>query len=198
MGSLDAGFNGSDAPGFTTGQVNGAISFSGRDQSLSTAAAGNPTAALTVMAWINPVDLTRRDRGILAKKDAFILEIESDGARLSFTMINGGSYREFEPTVAANQIPENSWSQVTATFDGTITVLYINGQPIDSEVSGFIGPANSNEPYYIAWTSHTAFGTNRYFNGAIDEVALFDRALSAPEIAQLYNESLAGQSYCGN
>ncbi|MBK8900829.1 MAG: hypothetical protein IPM53_06595 [Anaerolineaceae bacterium] len=195
-GDNDATFTGSGTPNYAVGQVGGALAFNGTTQTLHTAATANPTDEITVMAWINPSDLSRRDRGILSKADAFVFEVESVGSLLSLTLINGGSFDEFEPNVSSNQIGVGDWTFVAATFDGTTMVIYINGTAVGSKISSISAIGNSEEPYHIGWTSHIAFGTNRYFNGIIDDVAVYERALSAAEIAERYEDGLVGLSHC--
>ena len=53
---------------------------------------------------------------------------------------------------------------------------------------------NSN-PYWIGRSSYVP-DPNRYFDGLIDEVAIFDEALTQPEIEALYDKGFAGESYC--
>jgi lysophospholipase L1-like esterase len=198
VGANPASFVGSGVPAFAIGQVNGALDFNGADQNLATAPVGNSTDAITVMGWINPDDLSGHDRGILSKKDAFILEVESTGIKVSFTILNGSSYREFEPDVfPGDDLQTGVWTHVAATFDGVTTTLYINGTAVASEVSTLNALGNSIQPYSLGWTSQTNFGTDRFFDGRLDEIAVYDRALSAAEINQLYNAGLAGQGYCG-
>ena len=191
----DASFSGSGTPNYATGQVAGALDFDGIDHTLSTGSASNPTSEITVMAWINPDDLSSRDRGIIAKKDAFVFEIESNGSEMAFTVING-SFDEFEPDVVANEIQTGVWSHVAATFKAGEMAIYINGSQVATKTSTLSALDSSTEPYYIGWTSHTDFGTNRYFDGKLDEVAVFNQALTPTEIQQLYNNGLTGQGYC--
>lgn len=197
VGSRDATFVGSGAPGYAAGQVNGAVDFNGLDQSLRTAGTSNPTRGITVMAWINPDDLSGRDRGILSKKGAFVLEVESVGSELSFTIINGRSFKEFEPDAFPGEdIPTGRWTHVAATFDGSAVTLYINGVAVSREASVLKALGKSAKPYVIGWTSHTAFGIDRYFDGRIDEVAVFDRALTPQEVRQLYEAGFVGAPFC--
>ena len=192
-----ANFTGTGGPLFAPGKVNGALDFNGSDHRLSTSTIGNTTNGITIMAWINPDNIGTIDRGIVSKKDAFILEIESTGAKVSFTILNGAVYREFEPDVfPGNDLQTGLWTHVAATFDGNTTKLYINGVAVGSETSTLSALGNSSEPYYIGWTAQTNFATDRFFDGRIDEVAVFNRALSATEIQQLYNNTNLGAGYC--
>ncbi len=180
----------------STGQVGNSLDFDGIDNTILTSSASNPTSEITVMSWINPDSLSDVDRGIVAKANAFILEVESNGSKISFSILENDVHYEFESSVVGNQVQTNAWTHVAVTFDGVSSALYINGTYIDGETSLPVSSINnSSEPYYIGWTSHTEWGSDRYFDGRIDEVAIFNTALDSTEIQQLYNNSLQGNSY---
>ena len=86
---------------------------------------------------------------------------------------------------ATSALPLNTWSHIVWTQDGNGVKLYVNGVN-----KGLIG-TNSGE----WWTNHlSAFMTNigcgwAYFNGLIDDVRIYNRALSADEIQALYSNS---------
>ncbi|MCH6202189.1 T9SS type A sorting domain-containing protein, partial [Aquiflexum sp. LQ15W] len=75
---------------------------------------------------------------------------------------------------------------VAATYDGTTSRIYINGV---ENISASYGPIN------IGTTSGNlvigALGSIQRFNGALDDIRLYGRALSAGEISQLANSSQA-------
>ncbi len=195
VGAADASCT--SCPVSTSGQVNNALNFDGSSESLLTSTVSNPTSAITVMAWINPDSTASYDRGILSKADAFVLEVESSGSEISFSILDDGTHYEFESDDAGNTISTGIWTHVAVTFDGTTVTLYLDGDYVDSATGLPVSSiTNSSAGYSIGWTSHTEWGSNRYFDGKIDEVAVFDRALGAAEIQQLYDNGLAGQGYC--
>ena len=82
-------------------------------------------------------------------------------------------------------IPQNTWTHVMGTFDGTTSRLYINGQP-DGSSSGITFNTN---------TANMRIGGRNdglKFNGAIDGVMLHGRALSASEAPKLWSLGPAG------
>ncbi|MCB1584475.1 MAG: hypothetical protein KDI92_15570 [Xanthomonadales bacterium] len=87
-------------------------------------------------------------------------------------------------TVSLNPININSWNHIAVTYDGISKKIYINGildvsEPVQNALISVVEPiligkhANTNSPLY--------------FKGLIDEVMVFDRALSASEISDLSN-----------
>ena len=82
------------------------------------------------------------------------------------------------------------WTHVVATYDGSIQRLYFNGVEVasNSGESGNINPNNAD--LIIGAQPRDANPTEtflHYFNGAIDEVRIYNRALSAEEIRYHYN-----------
>jgi len=85
------------------------------------------------------------------------------------------------------QLPLNAWVHLAGTFDGTNFMLYTNGVVAGSG-TGSLGPANS-APLEIGES-----GTcGQMFAGMIDEVSIYSRALSAAEVAAIYNAGAAGK-----
>jgi len=187
-------------PDPVTGQVGGAQDFDDTEpaNTIEIPNSDSYSSELTLMAWINPDNLDVVDRGIISRNNSFVLEVESDGDELSFTIISGTSFDEFESDAPENEIPVGIWTHVAATFNSGISTIYINGELIDSKLINFTTIGASFDPYTIGWTSHTQWPGSRYFDGKIDEVAIYDRALSEIEIFDLYMAGLNGHSYCDN
>jgi hypothetical protein len=88
----------------------------------------------------------------------------------------------------------NKWSHLVGTYDGVTLKVYINGSCVDSKDADPSGPIDSTLstlPLYIGGIP----GTNNYFYGKIDEVAIYNRALTLEEIQQHYQNGLNGLGY---
>lgn len=80
--------------------------------------------------------------------------------------------------------PIGEWTHIAATYDGLNLKLYINGEHYGSyQYSGGIQP--NDAPFTIGQQSNYS-GEYGSFQGAIDEVVIYDRALDTHEIRQLY------------
>jgi hypothetical protein len=79
-----------------------------------------------------------------------------------------------------NRILTKGWHHVTGTYNGTKLVLYVDGIPISTANAS--GSINATE---VPLTIGSVL--NSYFNGSIDEVRIYDRALNADEVLDLYN-----------
>lgn len=85
---------------------------------------------------------------------------------------------------SVSYIPDYTWVHVAMTYDGDVVSLYVNGKlnVTDSDPDGNI---NTNTVSVYIGKSARA-GSERYFAGLIDEVRIYNRTLSATEIAEQY------------
>jgi hypothetical protein len=77
----------------------------------------------------------------------------------------------------------SGWHLITATFDGTTAILYVDNVAVASD--RFTAPGNTNYPLYIA---NYYGGPNYGWNGKIDEVRLYNRALTSAEVTAIFNQ----------
>lgn len=95
----------------------------------------------------------------------------------------------------ANAITLNAWNHVAAVYDQTTgtRLIYINGVQVASRTDAPITITNSTADLGIgAWQTSSTDAT-AFFPGSIDEVDLFNRALSQTEIQAIYNAGSAGK-----
>jgi len=83
-------------------------------------------------------------------------------------------------------LPLNTWTHLAGTFDGSTYRFYINGV-LAGVTSGNLGPVN-NSTLRIGGS-----GACNTFPGLLDEVEIFNRALSEEEIQAIYNAGSAGK-----
>jgi hypothetical protein len=81
------------------------------------------------------------------------------------------------------------WMHVAFTYDQNTMLLYLNGQPIATNAIGAQPIATSPSNLRISGDDNG----NGMFDGSIDEVAIYNRALSAGEIAAVYGAGTAGK-----
>jgi len=86
-----------------------------------------------------------------------------------------------------NAIPLNTWTHLASTYDGTTLKIYVNGNLSSTKtVSGAV-QSNSN-PLRIGGN----YPYGQFFEGKIDEVRVYNRALSQGEIQTTMNTALPG------
>ncbi len=167
------------------GVRNGALWFDGVRSAVNLGAALQP-ARFTVSAWIRP-EATDRVMAIVSKIRNLPghyprnLELRLDpGGRLFLHVPSGQGW---EAATGARPIAPGRWTHVAATYDGARAQLFVDGardgQPLavryeQSQTETWIGarPENGNPP-----------GPTFFFLGAIEDVRVWDRALSDAEIA---------------
>lgn len=85
-------------------------------------------------------------------------------------------------------IADHNWHHLLGTYDGAKMTFYIDGILIEEK--NYIGKNIKynfpNNNLYIGWWYYSS-ALKRAFNGDIDEVKIFNRALSATEILDMYN-----------
>lgn len=86
-------------------------------------------------------------------------------------------------------VAQNAWNHGVATYSkssGEIR-LYVNGVLVNTTSAGVFSPGSGTNPFHIGARDPGSFGSDKYaFNGVIDEVQVYNRALTAAEIGQMY------------
>jgi len=96
-------------------------------------------------------------------------------------------------------VSPDQWHHIAASYDGSELQLYVDGQPWGKPVlhTGAISPMLGGSFVAIGSEDGRTSGGDgirgRYFNGLIDEVDIFDRALSASEIQAIFAAGPAGK-----
>jgi len=185
---------------FAAGKVGSGFGFDGIDDMVRVPhnANQNPGAEMTVDAWINP-DVISHGQSIINKRTSSNL---GDGGftfettHSPFGPNNGlqfGIGTDVSGVVVlitgANVITTDVFQHVAATYDGSMMRIYVDGVEVASTAaSGNIKPI----------TPDLVIGRNSVipsfdFDGIIDEVEFFNRALSTPEIQAIFNADSAGK-----
>ncbi|MCB4807161.1 GEVED domain-containing protein [Tamlana sp. 62-3] len=152
--------------------------FDGRNDYVEDDNIINAWPSATLMAWIKiePGSIGQR---IIAGQDSFILRLENGNAFTAF--VNG-------VTTTTTNLTEGVWVHVAASYDGVNGTLnqYVNGELINNpSVSGSLPADTSN--FTIGRMPNT---DSNYFQGEIDEVRVFNAALSTDEIQKMVYQEL--------
>lgn len=150
---------------------------------------------ITISAWIYPVSITGT-RHIVSKMNANLTAndtnwswgFRTNAARLELVVRGSGTQTS---TTTANYVVLNTWQHVAVVYNGSNIYFYYNGTLVDTK-SGTRSFSNTS-------TADVKVGLNSQstsnFMGGIDEVAVFDYAMSAQKLRKLY---LAGTAQFGN
>ena len=172
-----------NSPSHVAGKYGNALSFNGNNQRVDVpdSLSLRLTTGMTLMAWVNPSVSNNQWKDIIMKGvDNYYLEgLSTNGGRPAV----GGTFTS--ALYGSASLPANTWSHLAATYDGSTLRLYINGIQVASRAqSGNI--QTSSMPLGIGGDSHWG----QYFQGLIDEVRIYDHALTQSEIQSDMNIGL--------
>jgi hypothetical protein len=174
------GLNGSiaGATWSATGKFGGALNFDGVNDWVTVADNNllDLSTGMTVMAWVN-MDVTSGFRDVLIKEgnnvDVYNLYARNWRGRPESNVFVGGTNR----TAEGSTLAANTWIHLTGTYDGAVLRYYANGTlAASTNAAGSI--ATSTGALRIGGNS--LWG--EFFDGRIDEVRIYNRALSQAEI----------------
>lgn len=131
---------------------------------------------MTLHAWVKPAADQRIDAQIISKQGSYGLAMPRNEA-MKF-------YFWHMDRVVDRPFPVDRWVNLCATFDGAIRRFYVDGVRIASITSPT--PPATKDPIRIGALEGLTKDVDRYFQGAIDEVRVYNRALSEDEVRLLY------------
>jgi len=176
------------------GHFGKALSFgSGARVTVNDAASLHLSSGMTLEAWVNPNSLNGSWMNLVFKPNgdpgttnpSYLLQGCSPSASAPSVYINAASSN----LAAPGALPLNTWSHVAATYDGATLRFFVNGLLVASRAqTGTI--AASTDALTIGGNAYS--GQN--WSGLIDEVRVYNRALSATEIHTDMNLPVAGVS----
>lgn len=143
--------------------------------------ANHPDFALmqmTLQAWVKPEANQRIDAQIISKQGSYGLALPRNDAMKFYFWHMDRVVEPKEPFAAGR------WVHLCATFDGAIRRFYRDGLRIASITSPT--PPKTDDPVRIGALEGTVGDVQRYFQGAIDELRIYNRALSEEEVRLLY------------
>jgi len=166
----------------------GAVAFDGQSGAASVLSSPSlQVNTVTIEAWIKK--RTDTEYGVYVAKNVepgggagsswFELLNSHHNGRIEFRVTSDGA-----PTVVSNStLALGTWYYVTATYDGAVAKLYVNGK-LDGELKVTAVPKQTSDPLFIGRR------TDGFFNdAAMAEVAIYSVALSADRIAAHWQAS---------
>tara|TARA_R110002020_G_scaffold154714_3_gene335050 strand:- start:5008 stop:8154 length:3147 start_codon:yes stop_codon:yes gene_type:complete len=169
------------------------ISFDGIDDYIDAGSELTLNNTFTLSAWV----MTSGNGTIISKADTktnqgFKFEIDSNG-HSTFQILNDASSSITSSVI----IPKNEWHQLAVSYNGNELKLYIDGVR-DTQKEITLTQISNDNPFLIGGIK-AGSSTSVFFKGSIDEVRVWDAALTTVEIRDLMNQELSVQddSYIG-
>ena len=180
---------------FAPGKVGQAFSLDGTDDYVEVSDSPNIsfTGPFTIDAWINTNDNTT-EHGIVEKYDGsgqngYFFRISNGTGKLAFGICNGVTC---DSVGGATQISTGTFHHVAAVYDGTSLKVYLDGNLDGSNATGS-APTDGTNPLEIGARGGSPFN---FFSGLIDEVELFNKALSDTDIGAIFAAGSEGKCPC--
>jgi hypothetical protein len=175
-----------------TGQVHGAqfvpngdgfaLRFDGKDDYVDCGAPDSlsPTGAITLEAWVFPEAVPYTgEPGIIGKAyDSYVLTYYGDGC-CWFYIGGGGNH-----TLA--RLAKDRWNHLVGAFDGQMLRLYVDGVLAGTRQSDTATIPAGGAFFMGKSSGDSVYTKGAHFTGRLDEVRIYDRALSADEVREHY------------
>lgn len=171
----------------TTGQVNGALEFDGVDDYVSTDFILDPSYGLfSVFAWIKggspgQVIISQLDGN--GTGEAWLCTDTSNG-NLMTALVPQKIGRDYpQPLISGSIITDGQWHYIGFVWDGSYRILYVDGIEVAKDTAAQNPLKNATGGLYIGTSKTLSAGT--FFSGLIDDIRIYNQALSAEQIAAL-------------
>jgi hypothetical protein len=187
---------------YAAGEVGQAFSFNGSNSRAEVADSSSLafTASFTIEGWIKLNALPSSGnhaeimfRGADGSPTPYSLSVESDGT-LQFQVTPSGGDNN---SALATLIPTGQWTHVAATLDDATGLMsvYVNGALVaqtTTDVRPFATLPSSDNPG-VGIGNANGSSTNDPFNGLIDELSVYNRALTPGEVLGIYKAGSSGK-----
>jgi len=193
-------------PQWVGGKIGGALNFDGQDDLVEIGAFDVVGPGITLAGWIRPDTFNINDGRVITKAVEWG---ENDHWWMLSTIASGGEVRlrfrlktEGQNTTtliaSSGALVEEQWQHAAATWDGATMRLFLDGEEVGSvdkggaavatnpDASAAIG-SQPTDAFAPATPDHVA----KYFDGLIDDVRLYNNALSAEQLQGI----MAGEGY---
>ncbi len=166
------------------GWPNSAFSFDGAQGGIrANNAAQLNSANATISFWIKPNEYPAQSEVYLLSfggwQERWKISMPNHGKPVFTTHAGGACCSDMD---SGTPLTIGAWTHVVMTHDGAKDIIYFNGVQVNEKnVAGALDATT-----YPLGIGYNPIDVGNYFNGAIDEVELFNVALTAPQIAALY------------
>lgn len=180
---INGSANGTTTASWTTGKNNGCLYYDGTGVNTSVATNSNVSfsGSFTISVWV--MNMTKTRGWIVSKGSGTNINyhVNQEYGRFRFGLNAGGGYKYIQsPSVYSY----DTWYMVTGVYNSAIgMVLYVNGTSVATYSKTGAVQTNTNTMYIGKSVATTAY----HYQGKIDEISMWNTALSASEITTLYN-----------
>ncbi len=170
----------------TNGKSGGALSFDGVDDYVETGVTGFDSPTFTATVWAKGPGVSQSNTRIInygdstANNGGFIIGEDTDGVVRAYVDQGGGNWNQFFSD--AGLIDDGNWHFLVITYDGTTAKLFVDNVKENSATSDY-----DSAPTNPVFTIGRECRGGEVWEGNVDEVHVYNRALTAEEIKQNFN-----------
>jgi hypothetical protein len=183
------------SPSWVTGKIGDGLALNGTSQyvTVPSSSSDSQTGTMTIEAWVkltnytNTNEIVSKTIGSGSTNNTFELRTQASTGDLQFL----GYDTALETVTSSSAVPIGSWEHVAVTKTGTTATLYINGAQVGS---GTVATTTSNSNNMVIG-GRNDFISGYYLNGSIDEVRLYNSALTTAQIAGDYSAGVSGLEF---
>jgi hypothetical protein len=193
----EASVNGASLSADRFGWANSAISFDGKQGAVTAPNAAHlQSASTTISFWVKVRSLPAQGEVYLLShggwQERWKISLPSHGKPV-FTVRTTTCCNDMD-SGDGNQLKVNEWRHVVMTHDGVADKMYMNGVKVNEKAyAGALGKTTS--PLGIGYDP---IDKGNYFDGQLDEVMIFDVALTAAQITALYTAQSTAPTITAN
>jgi hypothetical protein len=169
-------------PTWTTGKIgSGALSFNGSSYVVKNSFSGDFTNGGTISFWTFNNSLT--DNHAWISTSQILPSVFASGGKIRAMVYNPAGASAFD--AAGSAVPLGQWVFYAVVWDSSVLKIYKNGSNVDGQDTTITGTMRTSAG--DLWIG--ADRGSRSIDGAMDEVRIYNRALSAQEVLDIYNNT---------
>jgi len=190
-----------DCPVLVDGMNDSSISFSGTNELIvenNNSINYNLSGSFTVETWIKTTQSGSGNKVFIGKYDGqatWWLGFNTSDSLAVFSVRSSSGVNDNIIVKSSTKINDGNWHHLVAVKDyyNENLILYLDGVKENQEATNYLGE--------FTGTSDLTIGSlinDFYYNGILDEMAIYDRVLQGSEILSHYSKGLIGQDYCND
>jgi uncharacterized protein (DUF1330 family) len=185
--------------------VGGSQSFNGTDNWIDVPDANNDfdwtaTSSFSIEIWAKFTNVSNRNKVMIGRDQGggdphWWLGAQQNSGLTMFNLLDNNS--NGVACTGFTAINNNQWHHIVAVRDESLDQnrIYVDGVLEDTQTHNYTAGFAATTPLGIGYMAYN-YNPDYFYEGLLDEVALYDRVLSEAEISDHYASGLLGQGYC--
>ncbi len=172
---------------WVAGQFDGGLAFNGTTTFMEVLHHEdfNLGSDFTIAAWSFTNGLPHQHIGLPRKEAEYVLHPTEGGAAFNVRVYIGQGGAWANPTISDASVNYGEWAHIAGTYDGDTLKAWVDGEVSgEGDLPGEASPTTNN----LRWSNDCCGG--RMYDGVLDEVVIFNRALTEDEMQAVMNDGV--------